>query len=59
MELIQSVISLVKDHWVEILALIGALDIVLGIITKWTPVTWDDSVYAVVHNWVAKLGAKK
>lgn len=59
MELIQTVINLVKDNWVEVLAIIGAVDIILGIVVKWTKTTWDNSVYAVIHGWIAKLGGKK
>ena len=53
------IVNFVKEHWVEILAVIGGLDIILGIVVKWTKPTWDDSVYAVVHGWIAKLGVKK
>lgn len=58
MEIVQQVITLVKDHWVDILALIGAIDVALGIVTKLTASTWDDNVYAVLHSWIAKLGKK-
>lgn len=54
-----NIIELVKNNWVEILAIIGALDIILGIVVKWTKVTWDDSVYAFLHSLVSKLGGKK
>lgn len=59
MEQINNIISLVKDHWVDVLALIGAVDIILGIITKLTPITWDDNLYVVVHKWISKLVVKK
>lgn len=52
-------INLVKEHWVEVLAIIGAIDVILGIVVAWTPVQWDNNVYNIVHQWVAKLGAKK
>lgn len=58
MELIQTVINLVKEHWVEVLAIIGALDIILGIVVKWTPTKIDDSVYTFVHNLISKLVKK-
>lgn len=51
----ESIIELFKAHWVEILAIIGAVDIILGIVVKWTKATWDDSVYAWIHNLIAKL----
>lgn len=59
MEAIQNVIAFVKENWVNILAIIGALDIILGIVVKWTKATWDDSVYALIHSWISKLGPKK
>ena len=59
MEQINNIISLVKAHWVEVLALIGAVDVILGIVTKLTPVTWDDNLYVVVHKWISKLVVKK
>lgn len=58
MEQINNVISLVKAHWVEVLAAIGALDVLLGIITKLTPIKWDDNLYVVLHNWISKLVKK-
>lgn len=59
MDAIMGIVNIVKEHWVEVLAIIGAVDIILGVVVKWTKATWDDSVYAVVHNWIAKLGIKK
>lgn len=51
-------IDLIKNNWVEILAIIGAVDIILGIVVKWTKATWDDSVYAFIHNLIGKLVKK-
>lgn len=50
-----AIVSAVQNHWVEVLALIGAVDIALGVITKWTPAKWDDNLYAVLHSWIDKL----
>ena len=58
LEIVNHVMAYGKAHWVDILAAIGGIDIVLGIITKLTPITWDDNVYAVLHNWIAKLVKK-
>lgn len=58
MEQINYIVALVKDHWVEVLAAIGALDVLLGIITKLTPIKWDDNLYSVLHGWIAKLVKK-
>lgn len=58
MEAITNIITLVKAHWVEVLAGIGAIDILLGIITKLTPFKWDDNLYVVFHNAVSKLVKK-
>ena len=54
-EIIQGVVAWCKDHWVEILAAIGAIDVLLGVVTKLTPWKGDDSVYAFLHGWIAKL----
>jgi hypothetical protein len=59
MEQINNIISLLKTHWVEVLAVIGAVDVILGIITKFTPTKIDDNVYALVHKWILKLTVKK
>lgn len=58
MEQIQNIINLVKDHWVEFLAAIGAVDVLLGVITKLTPTKIDDNIYSIIHGWIAKLGKK-
>jgi len=55
---IQAIIEVVKAHWVEVLAIIGAIDIVLGIVTKWTPTKWDDNVYVFLHKYIDKLVRK-
>jgi hypothetical protein len=52
-------IQFIQAHWVEILAVIGGIDIILGVVVKWTPVKWDDSVYTILHSWVDKLAPKK
>ena len=59
MDIVMGVVNFVKEHWVDILAIIGALDVILGIIVAWTPMEWDNNVYSIFHKWVAKLGAKK
>jgi len=52
------IVSAVQTHWVEVLALIGAIDLALGIVTKWTPTKFDDNVYAVLHSWTSRLLGK-
>ena len=39
----------------EIMVLIAALDIILGVMSKHTPWKWDDNLYSIVHTLVAKL----
>lgn len=58
MDMVNQVVGLVKNNWVEVLACIGAIDVLLGVITKLTPVKWDDNLYVAFHNAVAKLGKK-
>ena len=53
------IVKLVQEHWIDILAVIGAVDIILGVIVKLTKTEWDNNVYAIVHGWIAKLGGKK
>jgi hypothetical protein len=59
MEMLNSVIEYCKAHWVDVLAIIGAVDIALGVIVKLTPCKWDNNVYTLLHNWIAKLLVKK
>jgi hypothetical protein len=54
----ETIINLVKDNWVEVLAIIGAIDIILGIVVKWTPTQIDDNVYTFLHNLISKLVKK-
>lgn len=55
---IQALIALVQAHWIDVLALIGAIDLALGIVTKWTPSKWDDNAYAILHSWTSRLLGK-
>ena len=55
MATISAIIAWVVAHWVQVLAVIGAIDLLLGVITKWTPCTWDDNLYAILHSWIAKI----
>ena len=50
-----NLINAVKDHWIDVLAIIGAVDVILGVVTKMTKSTWDDNLYAQFHNLIAKL----
>lgn len=59
MEIITNIVTFVQQHWVDILACIGALDIILGVIVKLTPFDWDNNAYVIVHNLIAKLLGKK
>ena len=59
MDIINGVVNFVTNHWLDILAIIGAVDIILGIVVKWTKATWDDSVYVAIHNFIEKLITKK
>lgn len=58
MEIVQGVIAFFKTHWVEILAIIGAVDVILGIVVSWTPFTWDNNVYTILHKYVEKIVKK-
>ena len=52
---VNQVVDFCKNHWIDILAVIGAVDVILGIITKLTPFDWDDNIYSMLHGWIAKL----
>ena len=58
LDLINQIIAFVKAHWVEFLAILGGIDLILGIITKWTPTAWDDNVYAFLHSLISRLLGK-
>lgn len=51
-------INWVTSHWLEILAIIGAFDVILGIVVTWTKWDWDNNAYAILHGWIAKLRKK-
>lgn len=53
-----AIVSAVQNHWVEVLALIGAVDVILGVITKFTPNKWDDNFYSIFHNFISRLVKK-
>ena len=53
-----AIVSFFQAHWVDVLAVIGAIDIILGIITKWTPTKWDDNIYAWLHSLISRLLGK-
>ena len=57
-EFVKHLIQFGSNHWIEILAILGGLDLILGVITKWTKVEWDDNLYSAFHNWITKLGKK-
>ncbi len=52
------IIHFFQAHWVDILAVIGAIDLILGIVVKWTPCEWDNNAYAIVHSWISQLLGK-
>ena len=53
------IVNFVKENWVSILAIIGAVDVVLGIVVAWTPVQWDNNLYAILHKAITGLLQKK
>lgn len=55
MDVINGIIDWVTANWVGVLAVIGAVDIMLGVVVKWTPTAIDDNIYEIVHNFFAKL----
>lgn len=59
MDQINNLIGLVKAHWVEVLAVFGAIDVILGVIVAWTPTHWDNNLYAILHKAISKLIIKK
>ena len=55
MDAVSNIISWIQANWVNVLAVVGALDIALGFIVKMTPNQIDDNIYEIVHNFFAKL----
>ncbi len=53
------IIKFVQENWVNILAIIGAVDIILGIVVAWTPAQWDNNLYAIIHKAILGLLKKK
>lgn len=58
MEIISQIVPFFQAHWIDILAIIGAVDVILGIVTKLTPFAWDDNVYTLLHGYISKLVKK-
>ena len=50
--------NFIQENWLNILALVGALDGVFYIVTKMTKSTKDDNIYTLVHNFVVKFFPK-
>lgn len=48
-----------KDNWVNILAIVGALDGLFYAVTKITKTTADDNVYTIIHNFIVKFFPQK
>jgi len=48
----------IQTNWINILAIIGGIDIVLGVVVKMTKTTWDDNLYTAIHNIVSKIVKK-
>jgi len=44
-----------NSNWVNILAIVGAIDALFYAVTKITKSTADDNVYTMVHNFVFKF----
>lgn len=42
----------------ELLAIIGAVEVILGVVSAWTPWKWDDNVYVILHKIVANFFPK-
>lgn len=49
----------IQSHWVGLLAIIGAAEVILGVVSAWTPWKWDDNLYVIIHNLVAKFFPQK
>lgn len=45
----------IQAHWINILAIIGAVDGLAYAITKITKTTADDNFYTIVHNFIFKF----
>jgi len=58
MDMVTAVIEWVKANWVGVLAVIGGVDVILGVVVSWTPFKWDDNVYEIVHKIFKKLLGK-
>lgn len=48
-----------QGNWVNILAIVGAVDALLYAITKVTKSTADDNLYTTIHNFVFRFLPKK
>lgn len=54
------VTQLLQAHPVtfEVLAVIGVIDLALGVISKHTPFKWDDNLYSMLHGLLTAMRPK-
>lgn len=48
-------LDFVKNHWVEILAIVGGIKIVASTIVNLTPTPKDDEIFAKVYGFIELL----
>lgn len=49
----------INHNWINVLAIIGAVDGLFYAVTKITKTTWDDNAYTMFHNIVVKFFSSK
>lgn len=47
-----------QSNWLQITAVVLAVDGLFFAITKLTPTVKDDNIYAIVHTWILKFFRK-
>ena len=47
--------NFITHEVVGILAILGAIDLILYWVSKWTPAKWDDNIYLIFHNSVGHI----
>lgn len=48
--MIDQIIGFITEHWVEIVAILGAVNIAASIIVEWTPWKWDNEALVRIRQ---------
>lgn len=56
--MIDQIIGFITEHWVEIVAILGAVNIAASIIVEWTPWKWDNEALVRIRQGLLFLAGR-